>query len=211
MGHVHPCEVWPNGAWSVQLTLSPACDLLASGNPRLFVEVLPATARPDNSGNLWYTLIFTQDGVEETEVTRTLGGGITSPSDLGGTGRSVDYLRGVRRLAERDRRRKLENASFRTNAVVAADDVRGDGSDVGGDGGDDLRAARADTGRSQRDADVVIDASFAPPLPPPLTLMRKHSSPLTLLTTATTCMREPGRLWVVVPAEKAHTSRRVSV
>lgn len=198
MGHVRQCAVWPNGSWSVQLSLSPSCDQLASGNPRLFVEVMPATARPDAGENMWYSLMITQDGVEETMETKRLGHAITSPAELGGGGRSVDNLQGVRRIAERNRQHETESPPC---------DLSQDGSD----GADDEEDVYNQESESQRVTDILIDVCWAPPATAPLTLMRKFSSPLTLLTSAATFLREPGRLWVVVPAEKTQVSRRVSV
>lgn len=141
--------------------------------------------------------MITQDGSEQTFESKSMGGSITSPSEFCGDGRSLDYLQGVRRLAERDRRLR---------DVTQQQDLIDDGADeetvtLGSDG----------ASQSQRDADILIDVSFAHPPSAPFTMLRIFASHLTLLRTETTCLRDAGRLSVVVPAETALVSKRVSV
>lgn len=183
LGQVRPCSLWPDGAWAMQMPLWGSLDTLAQGRPVLDIRVAGSEFPvPDADGNYGYSVQVTQLPKSiETPLSKKLAEGITAPPELGHHSRSVDFLQWIRSMAL--------DCSERRSATTGTrrDEDRSDDSD-----GDYQLAAD----------DVRVDITSSGPAPELFKHRVSFLSPLRLLVDDAVCRREPGRLFVLVPAAR---------
>lgn len=100
VGCIGPSAVWPDGAWAIQVPLPPHLDALAVGRLQLDVSLECNSLSPDSNGEHDYVLVVTQEGNILNDLSRELGAFVTAAPGLDDTSRSLDFPRGVRRIAE---------------------------------------------------------------------------------------------------------------
>lgn len=100
VGCIGPSVVWPDGAWAIQVPLPPDLDALAVGRPQLDIQLESKSLSPDSQGEYHYALVVTQEGNIVNDLSRELGAFVSAAPGLDDTSRSLDFLRGIRRIAE---------------------------------------------------------------------------------------------------------------
>lgn len=199
-GRVHPCTSWPLGAWALQVTLSTDLDVLATGTPKLIVRVVPRSTAANESGNYCYALMVTQQETIESSFTKQMAPHVCVVPRLDQRARSVDFLHGVRRVSQ-----KRSSLLLAKNAgKMATDPTRHDATF------EDDDASSQDTGSVN---DTVAVTVVEAPSPPAQRWAFEHvfAAPLRLGHNTVTCMRSPGRLWVVVGAVEDDDTAGVEV
>lgn len=186
-GEVLPNSCWPQGAWAMQLNLSSAHDLSAAGNVQLGVTVDFESPRADENGQYSYRVVVSQLETVATAMSKELEPYVTAAPSLDPGCRSVDFLNAVRGLCAQQ--------------VVKATTEAADGLQPSSQ--DDVNAM--DT----RDDDLVASDALrlhvccAPPPPlEPFCFRFSFASRLRLHTEVVHMHRAPGRLWMLVAAEK---------
>lgn len=183
-GRVHPCTAWPLGAWALQVTLCTDLDLSAAGCTRLRVGLVPRSVEPGENGDYDYTLVVTQRETNETQYTNETAGSVCVAPGLDQRSRSVDFLEGVRRVAQK-------RSSVRRSSTAGESTMEPSSQSAGGLGHD-----------PDRDSSSLRVTVMEAPAPPDVPWAFEHvfASPMLLEGKNITCVRIPGRLWVVVGA-----------
>lgn len=184
-GEVLPSSVWPQGAWAMQLNLSAALDLSATGNVQLGVTVDFETPIADENGQYSYRVVVSQLETVATAMSKELGPCVTAAAGLDPGCRSVDFLNAVRGMYAQQ---------------VVKDATRAaDGS----------QPSSQDDAMDTRDEDLVasdgvrLHVCCAPP--PPLerfSFRFSFASRLRLHTEIVHLHRTPGRLWMLIAAKQ---------
>lgn len=247
VGCVGPSAIWPDGAWAIQVPLPPRLDALAVGRPQLDVALECNSLCPDANGEYDYVLVVTQEGDIVTDLSKELGAFVTAAPGLDDTCRSLDFLRGIRRIAEirrwespsvlpssgdarlgvvagRQRTTSAARMSVERDALSqdrgprgqglsdpTADDEADGGSDAidydkdvalaGDRGADAVPAAFNDVHLTVTQASRVRDVPFA--------YRFSFATPLRLNSATTICLRDAGRLVIVIGAERERRHFRI--
>lgn len=175
----------------MQMPLWASLDTLAQGRPVLDIRVTGSeVSLPDADGRYSYSVQVTQlPTYTETPLFKKLAEGITAPPELGHHGRSVDFLQWIRSVA-------LDCSERRGATTVSRrDEDRSDESD-----GDD------------RPTDNVhVDVTSSGPAPELFKHRVSFISPLRLLVDDAVCHREPGSLFILVPAARKQARKSLQV
>lgn len=187
-GRVHQCTAWPLGAWALQVTLSTDLDLLAAGCTRLRVGLVPRSTEPGENGDYHYTLVVTQRETNETVFTKETAASVCVGPGLDERSRSVDFLEGVRRVAQK-------RATLRRSSSASASTIEPSSQ------GTPIIAAESRSDPDRESTSLSVTVIEAPP-PPVVSWAFEHVFASTMLLDGKNiaCVRSPGRLWVVVGA-----------
>lgn len=192
-GEVLPSSAWPEGAWAMQVSLSSSLDESAVGKVPLGVTAEFETLKANEIGEYAYSAHVFQMSTVETPLSKQLGPCITAASGIDPRCRSVDFLEAVRDISDD------ELAKPKRRAAGVADGLQPSSQEQDNDAMD----TRDEDDVPVASGPVRMTVRCAPPPPPvPFSFRFSFACRLRLLIDVVCMRRTPGRLWLVIPAEK---------